>query len=88
MWDGEIDNITHYCVANMPGSVPYTSTIALSNATFKYVKKIADLGIADALKKNKDLLRGLNLYKGSVTHNGLSNAFNYQYTNPKTIITP
>ena len=61
------EGVTHYCVANMPGAVPYTSTIALTNATFNYIKLLANQGI-NILKTNKELLTGLNTMNGKVTH--------------------
>ena len=81
----EVNGITHYCVANMPGAVPYTSTKALSNATFKYVKIIADNGLEIALVENHDLMKGLNMHQGIITHSGLSNAFGYNYLAPREI---
>ena len=72
-----IDNIVHYCVSNMPGAVPYTSTLALTNVTLPYIKELANNG-EDALKtiKFKD---GINIYKGEVTHIGVSEAFGLPY---------
>ena len=63
----EIDGITHYCVANMPGAVPITSTYALTNATMPYVVKLADGGL-DALRGDEGFLQGLNVYGGQVTY--------------------
>ncbi|MDP6570091.1 MAG: alanine dehydrogenase [Candidatus Marinimicrobia bacterium] len=78
----EVDGIIHYCVANMPGSVPFTSTIALANATYPYVKQIAEMGCIDALQSNDALLKGLNIYKELLTHKGVAKAFNLEYTPP------
>ena len=78
----EVNDIIHYCVANMPGAVPYTSTIALANATFPYIKSIADKGYKSALKNNEALVKGLNIFKGHVTHAGVANAFNLTYESP------
>ena len=78
----EVNDIIHYCVANMPGAVPYTSTIALANATFPYIKSIADKGYKTALKNNDSLVNGLNIFKGHVTHAGVANAFNLTYESP------
>ena len=78
----EIDGILHYCVANMPGAVPFTSTIALANSTYPYIKKIANLGYIDAFKANPDLIKGLNIYKGIITHKGVAKTFNKKYINP------
>ena len=72
-----VDDIVHYCVSNMPGAVPYTSTLALTNVTLPYVKHLANHGIA-AL--NKPIFKGgVNIYKGKVTHQGVADAFNLQY---------
>lgn len=79
------ENITHYCVANMPGAVPYTSTMALCNATFKYVKEIANNGL-DSFKTNQSLLKGLNVYKGKVTHEAVANSFDLKYVNPLSLL--
>ena len=62
-----VDGVVHYCVANMPGAVPRTSTFALNNQTMPYVLQLANEGLA-ALRKNKSLLLGLNTYQGQVTH--------------------
>ena len=79
------ENITHYCVTNMPGAVPYTSTIALCNATFTYVKEIANNGI-NSFKKNTPLLKGLNVYKGQVTHEAVAKCFDLKYVNPLNLL--
>ncbi len=82
----EVDGIIHYCVANMPGAVPFTSTTALTNATNPYVQKLANLGILNALKSDEALLQGLNTYRGLVTHHGVSDAFGMPYTSPDEAI--
>jgi alanine dehydrogenase len=64
----EVDGITHYCVANMPGAVPITSTHALTNATLPYVIALADLGIAEAIRRDPGLRPGVNVANGAVTH--------------------
>ena len=74
-----IDDIVHYCVANMPGAVPYTSTIALTNATLPYVIDLANNGWVDACSKRKDLLKGLNVVQGQVVYKGVADAFNLPY---------
>lgn len=75
-----IDDIVHYCVANMPGAVPYTSTIALTNATLPYALQLADKGWERACKENKELKLGLNVVKGKVVYKGVSDAFGLEYT--------
>jgi alanine dehydrogenase len=62
-----IDEIVHYCVANMPGAVPKTATYALNNATLPYVLKIADQGLEAALSQDPHLRNGLNVYQGGIT---------------------
>ena len=72
-----IDDIVHYCVSNMPGAVPYTSTLALTNVTLPYIKFLANNGVP-AL--NKPIFTGgVNIYKGKVTHKGVSDAFDLPY---------
>jgi alanine dehydrogenase len=63
-----VDGIVHYCVANMPGAVPKTSTFALTNATLPYVRAIADLGWQGALRQDLGLAAGLNVHAGAITH--------------------
>ncbi len=70
-----IDDIVHYCVANMPGAVPYTSTIALTNATLPYALRIADRGWKEACNADEGLKEGLNIVHGKVVHKGVSDAF-------------
>lgn len=74
-----VDNIIHYCVSNMPGAVPYTSTLALTNVTLPYIKEIANNGL-DSLKD--DFFKGgVNIHNGKVTHSGVSEAFNLTLCN-------
>jgi len=75
----EIDGIIHYCVANMPGAVPYTSTVALTNATLPYAIQIANQGWKKACKMNKDLLKGLNIVDGTVVYEAVAQAFNLEF---------
>ncbi len=77
-----VEDVLHYCVANMPGAVPYTSTMALSNSTIPYIRAIASHGYNKAVKVHKSLALGLNVYKGMVTHSGVAKAFNHEYTPP------
>lgn len=74
-----IDGIVHYCVANMPGAVPYTSTIALTNATLPYIMILADNGFSKSLNEYEDLKLGLNIYKGTITHKGVADAFGMEF---------
>lgn len=71
----EIDGIIHYCVANMPGAVPYTSTVALTNATLPYAIQLANSGWKKACKNNKELLRGVNIVNGTVVYEAVAQAF-------------
>lgn len=70
-----IDDVVHYCVANMPGAVPYTSTIALTNATLPYALQLANKGWQQACKDNVPLRKGLNVIKGDVVYKGVADAF-------------
>ena len=71
-----IDNVVHYCVANMPGAVPYTSTIALTNATLPFAVRLANYGWKKACNENEELRYGLNIINGHVVHPGVASAFN------------
>ncbi|MGV3504325.1 MAG: alanine dehydrogenase [Adhaeribacter sp.] len=73
-----IDEVVHYCVANMPGAVPYTSTLALTNATLPYVLHLADKGWQGACQTNEDLKKGLNVVKGQVVYKGVAEAWNLE----------
>lgn len=74
-----IDGILHYCVANMPGAVPYTSTLALTNATLPYALQLADKGWKRACNDSKELRLGLNVIDGKIVYKGVSDAFNLPY---------
>ena len=73
------ENVLHYCVANMPGAVPRTSTFALTNSTLKYVIKLAEYGWKDAVRKDKSLARGVNLVNGRITYKAVAEAFGLDY---------
>ncbi len=75
-----VDDVVHYCVANMPGGVPRTSTMALNKATLPLLIKIADQGYKKTLQENKNYLAGLNVYKGKITFKGVAEAFGLDYT--------
>jgi alanine dehydrogenase len=70
-----IDDVVHYCVANMPGAVPYTSTLALTNVTLNYILKIANLGWQEACNRDNTLQKGLNIVKGEIVYEELLSAF-------------
>jgi alanine dehydrogenase len=74
-----VDGVIHYCVTNMPGAVPRTSTVALTNATLPYVKALADLGWKEALARDAGLARGLNVHAGQVTHAAVAKALDLEY---------
>jgi alanine dehydrogenase len=76
----EVDGITHYCVANMPGAVPITSTFALTNATLPYVLELADYGVAEAARRDPGLRLGINVSRGTVTHPAVAEAVGVDYT--------
>jgi alanine dehydrogenase len=73
------EGIVHYCVANMPGAVPRTSTYALTNATMPYVLELADKGVDKALKENHALRKGLNVHTGRLTNCEVAKTFNCSY---------
>ncbi len=81
-----IDDIVHYCVANMPGAVPYTSTLALTNATLPYALKLANHGWKKACKENEDLQKGLNVVHGKVVYKAVADSFNLPYVDVKEVI--
>jgi alanine dehydrogenase len=75
-----VDGVIHYCVANMPGAVPRTSTLALTNATLPYAVEIANMGWEGAMRKNPEIKRGANVIKGKVTYKAVAEAFGLEYT--------
>jgi len=81
-----VDGVLHYGVANMPGAVPRTSSLALANATLRYALRIADIGLDEALKSDPGLMAGLNIYRGQVTHHGVAEAFDMPLTKPETVV--
>ena len=81
-----VDGIVHYCVANMPGAVPHTSTHALNNATLPYVLALADEGYRDAMRRNPHLMAGLNVHEGLVTNKPVAEALGYAYRNPASAV--
>jgi alanine dehydrogenase len=76
----EVDGIVHYCVANMPGAVPITSTKALTNVTLPYVEAIADRGVAGAITADPALAKGVNVVGGRVTYEAVADAHGLPYT--------
>ena len=82
-----IDGVVHYCVANMPGAVPYTSTLALTNATLPYALQLANKGWQQACRDNTDLKLGLNVVDGKIVYKGVADAFNLPLTDVSTVLT-
>ena len=81
-----VDDVVHYCVANMPGGVPRTSTQALNKATLPFLSKLAKDGYIKALRDDPHFLAGLNVHKGSVTYKAVANVFGHSYVSPEKII--
>lgn len=81
-----IDDVVHYCVANMPGAVPYTSTLALTNATLPYAIQLANKGWKKACEDNAELKKGLNIINGDIVYKAVADAFNLPYTDLKKYI--
>lgn len=81
-----IDDVVHYCVANMPGAVPYTSTLALTNATLPYAIRLANQGWQKACQESTELRNGLNVMFGEVVYKGVADAFNLPYTDVKKFL--
>jgi alanine dehydrogenase len=75
-----VEGVVHYCVANMPGAVPKTSTLALTNATLPYAVEIANKGWKKAMKQNPEIKLGANVVKGNVTYKGVAEAFGLKFT--------
>lgn len=81
-----VDGVIHYCVANMPGAVPYTSTLALTNATLPYALQLANKGWKKACADNKELELGLNIVDGKVVYQGVAEAFDLPYVDVKQVL--
>lgn len=75
-----VDDVIHYCVANMPGAVPRTSTIALTNATLPYTRQLAKLGAEKAIRENAGLAEGVNVYQGKLTYKAVAESQGREYT--------
>jgi alanine dehydrogenase len=84
-----VDDVVHYCVANMPGAVARTSAFALNNATLPYILRLAKLGYKDALLTDKHLKNGLNVMHGKVTNLSVSESLNIPFVSPdEALATP
>jgi alanine dehydrogenase len=75
-----VDGVVHYCVANMPGAVPITSTRALTNVTLPYVEEIAEYGVLDAIRSDPELAAGVNVMGGRITYEAVAEAHGFEYT--------
>ena len=82
----EVDGIIHYCVTNMPGAVPITSTYALTNATLPYVLALADLGVTEAARRDPGLKLGINVAAGKVTHRAVAAGVGMEYVPPEQVL--
>ena len=81
-----VDDVVHYCVANMPGGVPRTSTLALNKATLPFLVKLANKGYQKALREDKNFLAGLNIHKGQVTYKAVADVFGHEFIDPSTVL--
>jgi alanine dehydrogenase len=81
-----VDGVVHYCVTNMPGAVPYTSTLALTNSTFPYLLRIANLGAREALRQDPGLAEGLNTWLGKLTYRGVGESQQRPWTAAASVI--
>lgn len=83
-----IDDVVHYCVANMPGAVPYTSTLALTNATLPYALQLANKGWQQACVENEELKKGLNVVQGKIVYRGVAEAFGLPLSDVADVLEP
>ncbi len=81
-----VEGVVHYCVANMPGAVPFTSTVALTNATLPYALQIAGSGWQEAVKANSEVRLGLNMAFGKITYKHVAEAFDFDYTSVEDVL--
>jgi alanine dehydrogenase len=81
-----VDGVVHYCVTNMPGAVPHTSTLALTNSTFPYLLRLANLGAREALKQDPGLAEGLNTWLGTLAHRGVAESQHRPWTAAASLI--
>ncbi len=78
--------MNHYCVANMPGAVPKTSSVALNNATLPFTLSLANKGYQQALRDDIHLRNGLNVYRGQITHEAVAKALKLDYTSAQEVL--
>jgi alanine dehydrogenase len=82
----KVDDVIHYCVTNMPGAMPITSTIALTNATLPYAVEIANRGLRGAVSANPAIKRGVNIALGNITYKNVAEAFQMPYTPVEAVL--
>jgi alanine dehydrogenase len=82
----KVDGVVHYCVTNMPGAVPHTSTLALTNSTFPYLLRLANLGARKALQQDSGLAEGLNTWMGTLTYRGVAESQHRDWTAASSVI--
>jgi len=82
----KVDGVVHYCVTNMPGAVPHTSTLALTNSTFPYLLRLANLGAREALRQDAGLAEGLNTWLGTLTYRGVAESQHRTWTAAERVI--
>ncbi|HUH62954.1 MAG TPA: alanine dehydrogenase, partial [Terracidiphilus sp.] len=82
----KVDGVVHYCVTNMPGAVPHTSTLALTNSTFPYLMRLANLGPHEALRQDPGLAEGLNTWLGTLAHRGVGESQHRPWTAPAELL--
>ena len=82
----EVDGVIHYCVTNMPGAVPITSTYALTNATLPYMLALADHGVSEAARRDPGLKLGINVAGGHVTHPAVAEGVGMDYVPPEEVL--
>ncbi len=83
-----VDDVVHYCVANMPGAVARTATLALTNATLPYIAQLASQGSRETLLSNEDFRAGLNIYDGQLTHQAVAEALSMSWRRPEDVLNP
>ena len=81
-----VDDVLHYCVANMPGAVPFTSTLGLTNVTLPYALAIANKGWKQAVKEDKDLMKGVNIVEGTIVYEDVAEAFGMGWSTLESIL--
>jgi alanine dehydrogenase len=81
-----VDGVVHYCVTNMPGAVPHTSTLALTNSTVPYLLRLANLGAREALKQDAGLADGLNTWLGTLTYRGVAESQQRPWTAAASVL--